>query len=80
MLLAINYRYVVWQEQLRSRAVLDSRCHLALQVEIYCTIKNVRKVTMLSVTVWDIFYNLFLSVEILCKQRLSQVYFCLIKR
>ena len=48
-LLTTHIYCVIMCGQLRSRAVLDSRCHLALQVEIYCTIKNVKKVTVLLV-------------------------------
>jgi len=50
--------------------VLDSRCHVALQVEIYCTIKNVKKVRVLLTTVWSIFFSLFLLVKIPCTRNL----------
>jgi len=41
----INLQCFLSWGQLQSRMVLDSRCHLALQVEIYCMFKNVKKVT-----------------------------------
>ena len=45
LLFIINYLFVMLCWQVRSRVMLDSRCHSALQVDIYSAVKNVKTVT-----------------------------------